>query len=358
MTSRRLRRYWQNDLASLCGIVAAVFLWGMPLTATQPGPSGSRPDFQTFGPTSIEKPGQENWHGHLSSGYNLLALDENRRGTLRERIRERRENRANEKLRENDGDAAQDSNSRTAGRRINAERVQSWIAQLRETIREQIGGPTENRALQPYPGLEGMPPSYRPDVTGPPISPKTPEPSPSMSPSGQVVSSPQYGWMVANPNDVGTPGPELVPPELSPPDASMEEPKKLIPPNDLSQATEQPQASASANNSVQAQDAQITPPATDNNANSEGQQPSKSSGLSGLFSNVTKMFGSGGSNNQEAAKLSESKEDSTPSSEGQPEAKAASRSGTQSPTTIRKTLGEIRKQILLKQSQGQTPVGN
>jgi len=294
----------------------------------------------------------------LSSGYNLLALDENRRGTLRERIRERRESRANEKLRENDGDAAQDSNSRTAGRRINPERVQSWIAQLRETIREQIGGPTENRSLQPYPGLEGMPPSYRPDVTGAPISPKTPEPSPSMPPAEQVVPPLQDGWRVTNPSDVGTPGPELVPPELSPPDVSVKEPKKLIPPNDVSQATELPQASASANNSVQAQDAQINPPATDNDANSEGRQPSKSSGLSGLFSNVTKKFGAAASNNQEDAKLNQSQEDSTSSSEGQPEAKAASRSGTQSPTTIRKTLGEIRKQILLKQSQGQTPVGN
>lgn len=360
MPGQHLRGFGKPGLATLCGAIVAVSFCAASLKAIQPKPSGSHTDFPTIGPTSIEKSGQGGWQAHLSPEYNLLAVDENRRGTLRERIRERRENRANERSRENDGDAAQDSNSRIAGRRINAERVRSWIAELRETIGEQIGGSAENRSFQPYPGLEGMPLFRRSDAINPAISPITPLPAPNVSSAKPGALPAQDGWRVANPSDVETPGPELVAPELSRPEAPVGEPKKFIPPNSVSQVAESPEAATTADRTVQAQDAQLNPAAADNDANSQGQQPSKPSGLSGLFSNVTKMFGATGSNEQETAKLSESQEDLRSPSQRQPEAQAASRSDTKSPPTIRKTLGEIRKQILLKQSQGQsqTQVGN
>lgn len=346
MTGRQPKEDWQGGLATLFAAVVVMLLSAIPSMAAGGGLSDRRnlqPDQAAVGDPALGS--------DLARGRDVLALDENRRGTLRERIRTRREERINERSRDNETAAVQEFSSRSAGRRINPERVQSWIAQLRERIREEVSDLTGNRLPQTSPGPSAMPLLPDPRATGPFFQPVNPVPLPGASPAAPGIVTDPGRAQSSTPQDLAMPGPELVQPQLARPDAPNAKPGDFnLPSNDLQTTeTHEPGTDTSQMSLPPQEDA------TGAESSSQGQQPSNATGLGGLFSQFSKMLGTAGSKDPQTPKLTGEQTDATNASPtqqgGNPAPSAAS---SQSPSSVRKTLGEIRKEILMKQNQRPT----
>ncbi|MGQ9505149.1 MAG: hypothetical protein ACUVQR_09580 [Thermogutta sp.] len=343
MTKLHGRDAFQRAVATLLAVVVIIFFAFASLQAAPRGPSERR----KLPPNQVRA--VANPPLGLDSGHDrdVLALEENRRGTLRERIRTRREERISERLRDKET-PPEDPDTWSPGRRINPGRVQSWIAQLREKIREEVSDLTGNRLPQTYPGPSATPLLPDPRATGPFPQPVIPAPLPGASPAAPGIVTDPGRAQSSIPQDLTMPGPELVPPQLSHPGDANAKAGDLNPSGDVPQAAEThgPSAASDQMNLPSKEDS------TDAEPGLQTQQPSKPTGLGGLFSNVTKMFGAAGSNDQQTSKPTGEQSNATNSSStqrgGDP---AQSASGSQSPTAVRKTLSEIRKQILMKQNQ-------
>jgi len=280
----------------------------------------------------------------------VLISDESPRGGLRERIRERRESRSMEKEPQRDPVASQESNTRPSSRRITRERVQLWIEQLRDRIRDGIGNSGENDSLQTQVGPRspgGLPFPSLPGFSASPL------PAPTVPQDKTATSTPPEFGKTDGKQDMGAPGPELVVPQVLPPvtgntEIQASDPMKAF------QASESGKTSEAAHRSTQAPDSlgSAGQDAAGTSGNSQGQPSSKPSALTGIFSNVGKILGAGNSNGQQAIKKGAEQETSATGptiSEAKPSSETPDSSKPL--TTTRKTLAEIRKQIILRQSQ-------
>lgn len=281
----------------------------------------------------------------------VLVLDESPRGGLRERIRERRESRANEKARQDDPSVPPGGNTRAPSRRITGERVQLWIEQLRDRIRNELGNSGENSSLQTQ---VAPPPTTAQPVPGVPGFSANPLPVPTV-PQDKPLTSPAPEFRQMNEEQsVGTPGPELVTPQVIPPVTRNTDMRASGPMNPL-QASESGKASVSADANTQAPGNSVTAgqDTTGPSDSSQGQPSGKPSGLTGILSNVGKILGTGNpGSGQQATKDGVDQETVAASPTKDAQKTASETSSSSKPlTTTRKTLAEIRKQILLKQSQ-------
>jgi len=287
-------------------------------------------------------------------GAILLVAETRAQGSLRERLRERRETRSLARNREKDPLAPQEPNDSQVGRRVTRERVQTWIEQLRDKIRAEIADSDGARDLQilRVPGARAD--SASPSITAPPGNAwplRPPIPTDQQLSAGVKDSS---SSQLQKPEVIG---PELVAPES--PSASTSAMKNVHanpavssntidspPPTSLPGTTEKP---VEDNRN---QDSTGLDPDGDGATSQPGATAaSKPTGLSGLFSNVAQMFGTATSPSAEKPSKDESHENKENQAGPDQTADRQNVPASSKPqSTTGKTLAEIRKQILLKQS--------
>jgi|GEM_PF-1846710 len=287
-------------------------------------------------------------------GAILLVAETRAQGSLRERLRERRETRSLARNREKDPLVPQEPNDWQVGRRITRERVQTWIEQLRDRIRAEIGDSDGARDLEIPRVPGGRTDSALPSTVAPPGNTWPPRP---LVPTDQQLSA---GVKDSSSSQLQQPeviGPELVPPESpSAPPSAMKNahPDSAVPfstiesppPTSLPGTTEKP---VEDNRN---QDSTGLDPGGEGVTSQPGATAaSKPTGLSGLFSNVAQMFGTATSPRVEKPSKDESQENQENQAGSNQTADPQNVPASSKPrSTTGKTLAEIRKQILLKQS--------
>ncbi len=332
--SKKLRQNSAVFRSPLILLMWAVSAWTLSIA---PADSAGRPTHSNRMAVSAV---EEDTAVASPSGGILLASQTDREGNLRERLRERREARSLARNREKDAVSPQGPNEPQFGRRITRERVQAWIEQLRERIQAEIGASAGTRDVEvqqvPNAGAD-LPP---PNIVVPPGSTRPLYP---LIPANPKVSAGVQDFPDGQPQESGVHGPELVAPESA---SAVPSPMQNAeaPPAVPRTATEKPlEDERKRENAGQETDSH------GGSSEPSVSAASKSTGLGGLFSNVTKMFGTPSSPKTEQPSKGESQQSQT--GPGQTtNRQEASESSKPQPTT-RKTLAEIRKQILSKQNQ-------